>query len=81
MDKVKIEQRITELTTERARLKDAHTELVQQNQRVNQDFQQRIVQNQTRYAQLTGAIDELKHMTNGQTPPSTENQPQEKTTP
>jgi uncharacterized protein involved in exopolysaccharide biosynthesis len=80
MDKVKIEQRITELTTERARLNAAHSELVQQNQRMNQDFQQKIVANQTRYAQLTGAIDELRHMTNGQTP-STDNQPQEKTTP
>ena len=81
MDKVKIEQRITELTTERARLNAEHTDLVQQNQRMNQEFQQRIVKNQTRYAQLTGAIDELKHMTNGQTPPSTDNQPQEKQQP
>ena len=81
MDKVKIEQRITELTSERARLNAAHGELVQQNQRMNQEFQQKIVANQTRYAQLTGAIDELRHMTNGQTAPSTDNQPQEKTSP
>jgi seryl-tRNA synthetase len=58
-----IENRIRELTLERTALESAHNALVQQNQKINQEFQQQVVQNQTRFAQITGAITELKKLT------------------
>jgi hypothetical protein len=57
-----IEQRIRVLTTERQGLEAAHNTLVQQNQKTNQEFQQEVVKNQTRFAQLTGGITELQKL-------------------
>jgi polyhydroxyalkanoate synthesis regulator phasin len=69
MNAEKIKERIKELATERDALQLHYSTSVQQNQKMNQDFQQAMIANQTRFAQLTGAIDELKQLTaslNGQ---------------
>jgi hypothetical protein len=57
-----IEARIKELTLERKSLEISHNALVEQNQKVNQEFQQQVLQNQTRFAQITGAITELQKL-------------------
>lgn len=57
-----IEQRIKVLTLERKALEVSHNALVQQNQKINQEFQQTVMQNQTRFAQLSGAIQELQNL-------------------
>lgn len=62
MNNEQIENRIKGLTAERASLESAHNALVQQNQKLNQEFQQTVMQNQTRFAQLTGAITELQQL-------------------
>jgi hypothetical protein len=54
--------------------------MLKQNQRMNQEFQQQVVKNQTRFAQITGGIEELRKLRNGQEP-SADNQQQEKPTP
>lgn len=72
MDKQQIENRIKGLTAERASLEATHNALVQQNQQLNQEFQQKVVLNQTRFAQLSGAIAELTQLI---TPVGTNNKP------
>jgi hypothetical protein len=57
-----IKDRIAELEAERALLETTHNAQYQQNQKMNQEFQQQAVKNQTRYAQLSGAILELKKL-------------------
>lgn len=74
----RIENRIRELTGEQQNLEAGHNAMVQQNQKLNQEFQQATVKNQTRFAQLTGAITELRQLMNGQKP-SAENLTQERT--
>jgi hypothetical protein len=54
-----VETRIKELIAERTSLESVHNAMVQQNQKANQEFQQQVVLNQTRFAQITGAITEL----------------------
>jgi hypothetical protein len=61
-----IENRIRELIAERTGLESAHNALVQQNQKANQEFQQQVVLNQTRFAQITGAITELGKLIDNQ---------------
>jgi glutaredoxin 2 len=57
-----IQERITELVNERNTLEAAHNAMVQQNQKINQEFQQQVVQNQTRFAQISGALRELQQL-------------------
>lgn len=60
MNTEQIENRIKGLTAERSSLEASHNALVQENQKINQEFQRTVSENQTRFAQLTGAINELK---------------------
>lgn len=62
MNNKQIENRIRELTAERQSLESAHNAMVQQNQKFNQEFQQQVAQNQSRFAQITGAITELQKL-------------------
>lgn len=62
--KDEILSKIQELMIERAALEQAHAGLIRGNQKMNQEFQERVVKNQTRYAQLTGAITELQKLVN-----------------
>jgi CHASE3 domain sensor protein len=73
-----IEERISKLTAEQQNLDIIHNSMVKQNQRMNQEFNQQVIKNQTRFAQITGAIEELSKLRNGA---SADNQPQEKPTP
>ena len=57
-----IQDRIKGLTAELRALEASHNSMVQENQQSQQKFQAQVGQNQTRYAQLTGAIGELQHM-------------------
>lgn len=57
-----ITQRIQQLTLERSTLEASHNALSLANQKANQDFQKKAVENQTRYAQMTGAIAELQKL-------------------
>jgi hypothetical protein len=58
----KIEERIKALTAELNALQGTHDTMVQQNQQGQQQFQQQVAKNQTRYAQLQGAIAELQQL-------------------
>jgi len=62
MNNEQIEGRIAVLISERSVLESAHNAMVQQNQKINQEFQQQVVQNQTRFAQISGAITELQKL-------------------
>lgn len=62
MNNEQILSRIQELTLEQKVLQDTHAAQVQQNQKANQEFQQKVVENQTRYAQITGGIAELRKL-------------------
>ena len=57
-----IQARIDELMSERSELEGFHSGLVAGNQKMNQEFQQAVVKNQTRFAQITGAIIELQKL-------------------
>ena len=57
-----IECRIDELMRERNELELFHSGLIAGNQKMNQDFQQAVIKNQTRFAQITGAITELQKL-------------------
>jgi len=70
-----IEERINKLTIEQGNLQHQHDGMVKHNYLMNQEFQQRVIKNQTRFAQIAGAIEELSKLRNGET------QPQEKQTP
>jgi hypothetical protein len=70
-----IEERINKLTIEQGNLQHQHDAMVKHNQLMNQEYQQRVIKNQTRFAQIAGAIEELSKLRNG------ENQQQEKPTP
>jgi CRISPR/Cas system endoribonuclease Cas6 (RAMP superfamily) len=76
-----IEQRIKALTLERKALEVSHNALVQQNQKTNQEFQQTVMQNQTRFAQLSGAIQELTKLITPTTPTQGNNNDNLPTTP
>jgi hypothetical protein len=62
MNNEHITERIQQLMIERSALQSAHNSMAMQNQKDNQEFQQKAVQNQTRYAQITGAIIELQKL-------------------
>jgi len=62
MIKETIEQRIRQLAHELRELEIAHLRLVQNKTREDQAFQQQAVQNQSRFAQIQGALTELKHL-------------------
>ena len=47
---------------ERSNLEIQHNADCKANQKINQDFQQKATENQTRYAQLTGGIAELQKL-------------------
>lgn len=51
-----------QLTIEQKALEIAHNAASIENQKSNQEFQQQAVKNQTRYAQITGGIAELKRL-------------------
>jgi hypothetical protein len=57
-----IEDRIKALILERKVLETTHNLQVQENQKINQEFQQTVAKNQTLFAQLTGAINELSKL-------------------
>ncbi len=59
MDTQEIKDRIQILMIERSNLEQSHAGLVRDNQRMNQEFQQQVAQNQTRFAQISGAVTEL----------------------
>ena len=59
MDTQKIEDRIQALMMELAALEHSHGEMVRGHQKMNEEFQQQVVKNQTRFAQITGAVTEL----------------------
>ena len=58
--KNQIEQRIRQLAHELKELEISHLRLVQNKAREDQAFQQQAVQNQSRFAQIQGALTELK---------------------
>lgn len=60
--KDQIEQRIRQLAHELRELEIAHLRLVQNKTREDQAFQQQAVQNQSRFAQIQGALTELKQL-------------------
>jgi hypothetical protein len=62
MNTEQIEHRIKTLTLERNALEINHEALIKENQKQSQEFQQRVLQNQTRFAQLTGGILELTQL-------------------
>jgi len=57
-----IEERIVALTKEILTLEETHNAMVKQNQQDTQQFQQQVAKNQTRYAQIQGALVELKQL-------------------
>jgi hypothetical protein len=57
-----IKERIQALILERNAIETQHNAEYRANQKANQDFQQKATENQTRYAQLTGAIAELQKL-------------------
>jgi hypothetical protein len=62
MNTEQIVDRIREMTAERQQLESIHDAMIQQNQKTNQEFQQQVMKNQTRFAQLTGGITELQKL-------------------
>lgn len=60
MNKEQIERRIETLMQERTSLEHFHYQLVMKKTRDDQVFQQQVVQNQNRFAQIQGAMAELK---------------------
>ena len=59
---MKIEDRIHALMLERSSLEAEHAQMIKLNQQMNQEFQQAVVKNQTRFAQITGGIAELQKL-------------------
>jgi hypothetical protein len=57
-----IEDRIQTLMMEQAALEHSHVEMVRSHQKMNDQFQTQVVKNQTRFAQIAGAITELKKL-------------------
>jgi hypothetical protein len=57
-----IRERIQMLMIERVNLEQSHAGMVQGNQVMNQEFQQQVAKNQTRFAQISGAITELQQL-------------------
>jgi hypothetical protein len=55
-----IEERIKGLGAELAHLESSHNAMVQENQKMNETFRMQVAKNQTRYAQIQGAITELQ---------------------
>jgi hypothetical protein len=62
MDNRQIEERIAALTKELLALEESHNAMVKQNQQATQEFGQKVAKNQTRYAQIQGALVELKQL-------------------
>jgi hypothetical protein len=62
IDPKTVSDRIKGLTAELHALEASHNAMVQENQKINQQFQAQVGQNQTRYAQLQGAIAELNQL-------------------
>ena len=73
MNKEQIEKRIAVLISERTILESDHNAMVRQNQKINQEFQQQVVQNQTRFSQISGAITELQQLVQPSTQKETQN--------
>lgn len=57
-----IEERIKEYQVELAVLRQAHDQMVAVAQQQQQEFQNRVAQNQNRFQQLSGAIAELEQL-------------------
>jgi len=57
-----IEERIKEYRMELVVLQQTHNQMVALKQQQDTEFQQRVVVNQNRYQQLTGAIGELEQL-------------------
>lgn len=72
IDSKAIQERIKGLTAELRALEATHNGLVQENQQVNEQFRQKVVANQTRFANLQGAIEVLKGL---QEPEGKNNEP------
>lgn len=66
MDKEQIEHRIKTMLLERNALEINHEALIEQNNKTNREFQRKVMENQTRFAQLTGGILELQKLTKGE---------------
>jgi prefoldin subunit 5 len=62
IDEKTVNDRIKGLTAELQSLEATHNKMVQENQQSQQQFQAQVAQNQTRYAQLQGAIAELNQL-------------------
>jgi len=62
IDEKTLKDRINGLTAELQSLEATHNRMVQENQQIQQQFQAQVAQNQTRYAQLQGAIAELNQL-------------------
>lgn len=62
MNKQQISQRIQELMHERKDLEVSHYHLVQNHQKMSQEFQAAVGRNQSRFAQLAGGINELRRL-------------------
>lgn len=59
---MQIELRISQLRAELQALNNAHDKMVADKAAADQAFSQRVTQNQNRFQQLVGAIDELENM-------------------
>lgn len=57
-----IEERIQALTLEQQALQTNHENMVKMNQQSNREFQEQVVKNQTRFAQIMGALNELNQL-------------------
>jgi hypothetical protein len=64
--KEKIEGRIAALTSEQRMLEVAHNQMVKRNHKLNEEFQQEVTKNQTRFAQISGGIHELQQLLQGE---------------
>lgn len=62
IEKKQIEDRIKGLTAELKALEASHNAMVQEQQKKEQQFREKVAANQTRFANLTGAIEELKNL-------------------
>lgn len=74
IDLTTIEKRIKENQLELAVLRQSHDQMVAVAQAQQQEFQQRVSQNQLRFQQLTGAIGELEQLRQSLLPKGTNNE-------
>ena len=62
----KLKERIKQLQAELGELQQSHEAMVNERNQREQFFQQHLVNNQNRFQQLSGAIEHLKQVLNGQ---------------